>query len=441
VYVVSASGGPSRELQPDFADARYPAWAPDGNHIIFEGRPDVPGMGEELSDWWVSDLNNGAPSKTGASAFLRREGLIPYACSFFWSSYGLIFSARKAYGTNLWKINVSTRSWKATDSLQQLTSGTDDDITPWVAQDGRLVFAGLNASVSLWSLPEDESNATTRDTLRRITSVSAAVDFVPSLSNDGKTIVFFRRSGEARGIWFRKVDADQEALLTSSGQAVPVISRDGKRVAFSSVKNGKLSLMTMSLAGGPAEQVCDDCGDLLDWSASNRHLLYTARGGIESLDLVSHRKIILLKPRNGTIDHASVSPDDKWIVFAHTADADHSRVAITRSRLDTSADEPNWIYLTDGMTRDVRPTWSGDGNAVFMVSNRDGFNCVWKVQVDPITKVPKGDPTSVHHLHSPGSSLEYLTNWELRLSVGGHRIALDVAEVSSNVFTAQLSNH
>ena len=38
MYVVPMGGGPPRPIQPEFYDARYPVWSPDGKHLLFLGR-------------------------------------------------------------------------------------------------------------------------------------------------------------------------------------------------------------------------------------------------------------------------------------------------------------------------------------------------------------------------------------------------------------------
>jgi len=35
IYVVSATGSTPVQVQPGFADARYPIWTRDGKHILF----------------------------------------------------------------------------------------------------------------------------------------------------------------------------------------------------------------------------------------------------------------------------------------------------------------------------------------------------------------------------------------------------------------------
>src|SRR5207244_3602912 len=62
IYVVPAVGGPSRELQPEFAAAGSPIWTPDSKHLLFLGNRDPKAFFEPVGsplpagtqiDWWV----------------------------------------------------------------------------------------------------------------------------------------------------------------------------------------------------------------------------------------------------------------------------------------------------------------------------------------------------------------------------------------------------
>jgi Tol biopolymer transport system component len=47
LFIVPPEGGESRQIQPNFAYARNPIWAPDGRHILFAGAlPDKRLVGE-----------------------------------------------------------------------------------------------------------------------------------------------------------------------------------------------------------------------------------------------------------------------------------------------------------------------------------------------------------------------------------------------------------
>jgi len=142
IYVVSSQGGEPRQIQPSFVDARYPAWSPDGEHIMFQGSRAGSGTFQEASDWWVSPLDGRDAVETGAFEIFRRERIELYGCPFYWSRGTVLFAGWKVYGASLWQLPISTRDWKAKGPVTRLTSGGDrDDVFPWLSPSGRLVVA------------------------------------------------------------------------------------------------------------------------------------------------------------------------------------------------------------------------------------------------------------------------------------------------------------
>ena len=74
------------------------------------------------------------------------------------------------------------------------------------------------------------------------------------------------------------------------------------------------------------------------------------------------------------------SPDSRWIVFQ----AENSKQYVGHSTLyvapftgDDGPSETAWIPITDGSTKEELPRWSSDGNSIYALSNRDGFDCIW----------------------------------------------------------------
>lgn len=67
---------------------------------------------------------------------------------------------------------------------------------------------------------------------------------------------------------------------------------------------------------------------------------------------------------------------------------------------DDGAVEPErWIPITELKYFDANPIFLRDGKFIYFTSDRDGFTCLWAVQLDPATKKPVADPFSVKHFH------------------------------------------
>jgi eukaryotic-like serine/threonine-protein kinase len=442
IFVVAAGGGVSRQLQPklqpqlppQFADARYPAWSPDGKHVIFQGTRDASLSPEETSDWWVMTPDGSQLFKTGAFEILRQQQLELYGCSIYWSGDHVIFAARLGYSTNLWQASLSSRDWKISAPPQRLTSGTAMEVSPWVSSSGRLVFSSVVGINNIWSLSTGREQNDKRE-FRRVTS-GVGIDTRPSVSADGTKLVFARRTGDMRDVWFKNLSTEQEAPLTLKEETVPIISRDGTQVAYSTRKDFRRPIYVVDLSGGVPQQVCPDCGDVVDWSPDGKSLLYVygQPTSVNSLDIASGRSRIFLRRTNFMIDQAQMSPRGDWVAFVQRVDADHSKICLAPVQNGVAVAEDRWVEVTNGRAWDDKPRWSQDASKLFIYSNRDGFGCIWRIKLNPATKLPEGDPVAVKHLHSPGLSFMNFSQPAINLSVGGEKLFFNLGEVTGNIW-------
>jgi Tol biopolymer transport system component/tRNA A-37 threonylcarbamoyl transferase component Bud32 len=202
IFVVASAGGAPRQVRPDFVGAAYPEWAPDGKHLLFVGNRDEKLPVDENIDWWVTPLDEGPAIATGAFRATQKEGLTgpflvyPWALiAPVWETRGgsLIFSARSGDSRNLWRLGISTKTWKVTGLPQRLTSSPTIEESPSVAlvADGsvKIAFASLSENTDIWSLPLEANTGKVTGELRQLTRDTTA-DFHPSLSADGKKVAF-----------------------------------------------------------------------------------------------------------------------------------------------------------------------------------------------------------------------------------------------------------
>jgi serine/threonine protein kinase len=438
IYVIPAQGGVPTQLQPEFADARYPVWGPDSRHILFAGSRSPSSPVRMANDWWVTSTEGGEAIPTQSLEKLRRDPdrLSLYGCAPYWTGDRVIFSARSAGSINLWQIPLSS-GWRASGAPRRLTLGSEEDTSPWVADDGRLVFSNLRATASIYELPTNEGLDKNTSALKQLTSTSA-LDIRPSISADGKRLVFARRSGAVRNIWLRDLQTGSERQVTSSTPAFAVISRDGNRIAYSIEDHGKIPIYiyTVSPESGMTERVCEDCGEVLDWSPDGQRVLFLSGRptSISALDLKSQQTLAVLNARNSSLDQAQISSDGRWLVFVSRLDGDHSRIFVSPMQGASAASDSDWISLTDGQTWDDKPRWTEDGRTIFFYSTRDGFGCIWKIRLDPATRTPTGAPSPVRHFHSTRLSMIELLEWSINLSVGGGKLVFSLAETTGNIW-------
>jgi serine/threonine protein kinase len=449
VYVVSATGGKPVQVQPGFADARYPIWTPDGKHVLFEG---TRAAGEE-PDWWVAPVDSEIQAddkavKTGAFAVFRRKGISVYMGPGGFRGDQIVFSAdessvRKVINaTSIYQISISARSWKASDKLERLTLGTGVDAEPAPSTGGQVVFTSMQFSENIWFLPLDVRGRVGAE-IRRITD-GFGFDATPSVSRDGTKLVFTSERFGNRDVWIRDLKTGREAALTSTplDEAWPVISADGTKVAYTVSGQATQPIYVVDARIPPGssvpEKVCEDCGEPVDWSPDGSQIIYISGQpkAVGSFRAVKGKARIAQSARYD-IDQAQFAPDGAWISVVVHIDANRTRVFAIPICDGPAVSESQWIPITDGASWDDRPRWSPLGNVIYFISKRDGFECIWKQALDPASRRPVGPPLAVHHFHSTGLSMMHMGLDRLGLSVAADKLAFNLLELRGNVWMIQ----
>ena len=98
----------------------------------------------------------------------------------------------------------------------------------------------------------------------------------------------------------------------------PAISPDGTKVAYSFRQNGKMPIFVVAASGGTPEQVCDDCGEVEEWSPDGEQILYVTARDPSGVGLLT----IGASPNDGWLKHPGygiynprLSSDGGWVAF------------------------------------------------------------------------------------------------------------------------------
>jgi Tol biopolymer transport system component len=187
-------------------------------------------------------------------------------------------------------------------------------------------------------------------------------------------------------------------------------------------------------------RVCDDdCFVAWGWLPDNRHLLYWSnnRTQIGVLDAVSRQKTIVLKHQSYPLLRPHLSPDGRWIVFLANVAFDRTQLFIAPFRGMSPISEDTWIAATNSDSRAYIPHWSPDANALYFVSTRDGYDCLWRQPLEPETKRPLGEATAIYHLHGARRSITNIGVGFREISVVRDRIVFPMSERTGNVWMAE----
>lgn len=163
---------------------------------------------------------------------------------------------------------------------RQLTANAALNVDPSVSPDGRyIVFVSTRTGAPhIWRMDSDGANA------RQITNTIAEVD--PYVSPDGKWILFQNVSGS--GIWKIPIDGGEPVQITNKLVSQSTISPDGKLVAcrYREQDLSPFQLGLIDFATGRTVKTMDlpPTERNLDWTSDGRAVVYVdSRGGVSNI--------------------------------------------------------------------------------------------------------------------------------------------------------------
>jgi Tol biopolymer transport system component len=386
-------------------------------------------------------LEQGPAIATGAFNATRKQNLTGPFLAYPWALIApvwetprdsLIFSARSGDSRNLWRIGISSKTWRVTGVPERLTSSSAIEESPSVVAVAggsmKIAFASLNENSDIWSLPLEPDTAKVTGELRQLTRNSAA-DFHAGLSPDGRKMVFVSARSGNQEIWIQDLATGEDAALTASRleKWAPKFSPDALKVSFSTNQARKWNIYLAPVAGGAAEMICEDCGQATGWSPDGRYLLgNSVAGRLFLVEVASRRRIDLFAQSGRFLAGGKFSPDGRWITF-HDGTTVPFREHIAALQGETPAPENTWVSFLSELNG-----WSPDGTLVYGRSDRDGFNCIWAQRVDRATKRPAGSPFPIFHAH--GARLALFLGG---VSVGATHTVFTMTERTGNIWMAQ----
>ena len=463
VHVVASGGGATRQLGPSELKARLPVWSPDGTHVLCAAFPES----RAGFEWVALPLDGSAPREIDVGEALRR--VTEVLLSVDWSPAAMpdaehvLFSARSGDSTNIWRLALSSKTWRIAGAPEQVTFGTGIEERAAVAG-SRLFFVSATGNVDLWSLPLDPGSGRVAGGLERLTQETGRDDW-PSVSVDGKRIGFLSERAGAPAVRLYDADTRRETAVTlaPTRAAYPRISADGSKVAYLapvagpagertpapggpsnslfSIPLGQRGALFVTAIGplgevGVSRQVCGDCGRAWDWSRDGRYLACRGAGSVQLLDMETGALTRLAGHETANAFDVRFSPDDAWITFTLNFGSLRRRIVVAPFRGPAPIPEREWITVIDSETLDRQAAWSADGNALYFPSQRDGFRCLWSQRLDPATRRPLGSPLPVQHFHGVQHSMTTAIGdpGSISISASRSRIVFSLGERAGSIW-------
>ncbi len=199
----------------------------------------------------------------------------------------------------------------------------------------------------------------------------------PALSPDGRRVAGERRTSnakEASDIWIQDIAHKTESRFTTNEREDrnPVWSPDGRRLVFSSNRDGgKMNLFLKSAGGAESEELLlkTDFDKLpTDWSADGRYIIYQefnpkSQWDIWLLPVNGNHKPIPYIQGDFAETSGCLSPDGRWMAYVSD---ETGRSEIYVQTMPTSGNK--WKLTNDGGSG---PRWNRNGRELFYVGPAD----------------------------------------------------------------------
>lgn len=360
---------------PDYFVRRGPAWSPDGKIIACPAGSNIgsyqnlvevqveSGSEKPISTHKFVEVGQVAWLPNGTGLLMTAADQRPNPSQLYYLSYPggelrkVTNDLNNYYAVSLTadlntlvavQHDVLSRIWIApsedTSRAKQITSGKVDggDGICWTPADRIVYQSTAGGSYDLWIMDADGSN---QKQLTGRTGVQGSAANVargsPSVSRDGRYIVFHGNSTGSFDIWRMDSNGDNLKQLTTDGAAFsPACSPDGQWVVYTSNSSGKDTLLKVGINGGEPLQLTD-------------------------------------KPS----PHPAISPDGKLIACYYGDERSNSPWKL--ALIPFEGGQPTKLLdVPATVNLDTPIKWTPDGRAVVYGDTRNGISNIWSQPVD-----------------------------------------------------------
>lgn len=260
--------------------------------------------------------------------------------------------------------------------------------TPTYASTPTIPLAGYDLLVmsrakseTVWQLYALNSNTGQRVRLTQTESNERT----PKWSPDGRRILFTSERDGNREVYIMNADGNGLVNLTQhpAHDWQPAWSPDGTQVVFSSYRDGNWEIYLINTDGSNLTRLTDhpESDFSPTWSPDGKKILFASRrsgnADLYVLDLESRKLTQLTRSKQDEYDPAW-SPDGQWIAFTTLID-EESDIFVMRS------DGSNPVNLTNSRyANDFQPVWTQYSEAIIFVSYTaaDGDHDLFRIRRD-----------------------------------------------------------
>ena len=406
IYVLTLATGDLKRLTFDDGNDQLDGWSRDGRWVYFtSSSKDISGM----SDIFRVSSEGGTPMQVTADRYTSEFFAAPSP-----DGKALAFAARGNSAGQWWRKGHShldeSELWLLNDGkYEQLTERGAKQQWPMWSANGRTIFftSDRSGAQNLWSKAINGQ-------AKQLTKFTSGRVLWPTISYDGKTIVFERNFG----IWKFDTATGQTAEIPTTRRGAPTgpsiehlaltngfqdlaLSPDGKKVAF--VARGEI-FAASSKDGGDAVRVTRSVAAESDvvWSPDSKRIAYVSeRGSVPHLFLFDFPTNTETQLTNGTGADAvpRFSPDGKLIAFVRDggelrvyetdskqerklADAKMERSPFLNNRSFAWSPDSKWLAFSAVSNKSFRNIYAiqasgGEAKQISSLASNSGSSISW----------------------------------------------------------------
>jgi Tol biopolymer transport system component len=466
-YLTGLDGVPPREVLADFFSkhditAEVALWQPGGKQfsVWASGPEEVTAICSCLPESWKIPFDTGSeqrleigPAIQQALGRIATDGRAEFSIgssNIAWAPGGnaVYYDQTFRGARNIWRMSIDPPGFRAT-AIERMTAGPGPDAGAAVSPDGkRLAFTSQSEQLRSLLFNFDANAGRMSGAGQAITS-PGMTSFEENLSRDGKKLAF---ASVRAGKWEMRVKS------LPDGRETPVISDDDRRIyPHWSPDATRLVYTQISSHSGQSRIVVWSDQDrterplatlpgtnpplVFDWSSDGRRLLVGVAG------IASKREEIwtisvsdsagaetgpqkTIASSDYDIFQSQFSPDQRWILFEAARSTSTGAESILYA-MPTGGGP--WVQITDGKQWDDKPRWSPDGKTIYFLSRRGGLFNVWGTRFDSAHGKPEGKPFQVSTFDRASQMIPQNIA-PVALTLTQDRLVVTAAQVSGSIW-------
>ena len=228
-------------------------------------------------------------------------------------------------------------------------------------------------------------------------------------------------------------------LASSQDKLSPIIDSSGRTVVFEAREAGVPSVFVVTRGASP-RRLCTACDKPTGWLIEDKVVLYSEGlpSKIKMSDITTGESKTVLEANGYSLGGATWSPETGYLLFSASRSGNTKQIFAVSFPKTAQSPVGAWIPISGESEFSDRPQWSGDGETIFYLSNRDGFSCLWGQRFDSASARPLSSPFPLMHYHNSRFSLGVVVNRSFNLSASGDSLYFNIGEINTSVWVGVL---